>query len=89
MREKPLPAAHKQQAFSINQRPNRALPPHAMPPPRTTVHRVHRASCVVAERKPGVAPTDLTDADVPLPPPNGPVGEAVAVATELALFRCV
>ena len=57
--------------------------------PRTTVHRVHRASCVVAERKPGVAPTDLTDADVPLPPPNGPLGEAVAALTELALFRCV
>ena len=58
-----------------------------MPPPRTTVHRVHRASCVVAERAAGVAPTDLTPADVPFPEPNGPVGGAVAAFTEFLLFR--
>lgn len=56
-------------------------------PTRTTVHRVHRASCVVAERATGVAPGDLVDADVPLPPPNGPLGDAVAVVTQFALFR--
>ena len=56
-------------------------------PPRVTVHRVHRASCVVVERAPGVAPTDLSDADVPFPDRNGAAMEAVAAATQLALFR--
>lgn len=55
--------------------------------PRTIVHHVHRASCVVAERAPGVAPSDLTDGDVPLPAANGRLGEAVAVATQFAMFR--
>ena len=56
-------------------------------PARTTVHRVHRASCVVAERAAGVAPTDLTPDDVPFPDPNGVAGGAVAAFTEFLLFR--